>query len=284
MPTTEKNANAFDMTTLSAVNSGYSLMLINNSTNEGQLIRMTDLATMILNEGQDPDDIINLINSLEDRIATIQGGNPEIVDNVSAMTDTDKIYILSTDSKWYYYSLANSEWTIGGTYGGVPTDTTLTQPGMAADAEKVGDALGEIGEDISDNHNAILTVGDAVNDITNIIKRPPLYASRVPDYAHGDDIRGMDVVFRGTKVFINGTPDASVVLEADADRATDGVVYYRMGITSTFLDDIAAHPRSVTPGRYRIVFNMLSGSVTKNESHTHLMRILAAQMLLMHFL
>lgn len=50
MPATEKNANAFDMTTLSAVNSGYSLMLINNSTNEGQLITMTDLATMILNE------------------------------------------------------------------------------------------------------------------------------------------------------------------------------------------------------------------------------------------
>lgn len=50
MPATEKNANAFDMTSLSAVNSGYSLMLINNSTNEGQLVTMTDLATMILNE------------------------------------------------------------------------------------------------------------------------------------------------------------------------------------------------------------------------------------------
>ena len=50
MASTEKNANTFDMTSLSAVNSGYSLMLINNSTNEGQLITMTDLATMILNE------------------------------------------------------------------------------------------------------------------------------------------------------------------------------------------------------------------------------------------
>lgn len=50
MATTEKNANSFSMTSLSAVNSGYSLMLINNSTNEGQLVTMTDLATMILNE------------------------------------------------------------------------------------------------------------------------------------------------------------------------------------------------------------------------------------------
>ena len=50
MSATEKNANSFSMTSLSAVNSGYSLMLINNSTNEGQLITMTDLATMILNE------------------------------------------------------------------------------------------------------------------------------------------------------------------------------------------------------------------------------------------
>ena len=84
------------------------------------------------------------IPTLENRIANIQGGTPTVVNSISDMIDTDQIYILSTDSKWYYYNLESSSWVVGGTYGGVPTDTTLTQSGMAADAKKTGDAINEI--------------------------------------------------------------------------------------------------------------------------------------------
>jgi hypothetical protein len=106
--------------------------------NAGQTVSFVVLKSIIMgNEG----DIIDIINELEERIASIQGGNPTVVSSASDMTDTDKIYILSTDSKWYYYSLSSSDWVIGGTYGGVPTDTTLTESGMAADAKTVGDAI-----------------------------------------------------------------------------------------------------------------------------------------------
>lgn len=124
MATTEKNANAFDMTSLTTVNSGYSLMLINNSTNEGQLIRMTDLANMINNEDQIPDDITDRIDSLENRIAGITGGVPTVVSSTSEMTDTDKIYILSTDGQWYYHN--GSAWVAGGEYGGVADGSVTT--------------------------------------------------------------------------------------------------------------------------------------------------------------
>lgn len=124
MATTEKNANSFDMTSLTAVNSGYSLMLINNSTNEGQLIRMTDLANMIINEDQIPDDITDRIDSLENRISGITGGVPTVVSSTSEMTDTDKIYILSTDGMWYYHN--GSAWVAGGEYGGVADGSVTT--------------------------------------------------------------------------------------------------------------------------------------------------------------
>ena len=39
---------------------------------------------------------------------------------------------------------------IGGTYGGVPTDTTLSISGAPADAKAVDDALGDLREDIQD--------------------------------------------------------------------------------------------------------------------------------------
>ena len=153
MATTEKNANAFDMTSLTTVNSGYSLMLINNSTNEGQLIRMTDLANMINNEDQIPDDITDRIDSLENRIAGITGGVPTVVSSTSEMTDTDKIYILSTDSKWYYHN--GSTWVVGGVYGGVPTDKTLTQSDKAADAKAVGDTINGVKEDLNSLYSEI---------------------------------------------------------------------------------------------------------------------------------
>ena len=66
------------------------------------------------------------IPTLENRIANIQGGTPTVVDDISDMIDTDQIYILSTDSKWYYYDLTSAAWIAGGVYGGVPTDKTLT--------------------------------------------------------------------------------------------------------------------------------------------------------------
>lgn len=107
----------------------------------GQVVSFVVLKSVILgNEA----DIMSMIDELEERIDSIGDVTPTVVDNVSDMTDTDKIYILSTDSKWYYYDLTSSEWTIGGTYGGVSTDSTLTQSGMAADAKAVGDEISEV--------------------------------------------------------------------------------------------------------------------------------------------
>ena len=67
------------------------------------------------------------------------GGAPTVVSNISDMTDTAQIYVLSTDGMWYYYD--SSAWVAGGTYGAVVTDTTLTQTGIPADAKAVGKAL-----------------------------------------------------------------------------------------------------------------------------------------------
>ena len=109
-----------------------------------------------------------LLQELESQIAGIAGGTPTVVDSVSAMTDTDKIYVLSSDSKWYYYSATASDWVIGGTYGGVPTDTTLTQQGMAADAKAVGDALADKAD--SSDVTALDTRVTAVEGALNVME------------------------------------------------------------------------------------------------------------------
>lgn len=129
---------------------GNTSIILSAPLSVGQTVNFVLLKSVIMGN---PDDIASLIEALEQRIASIQGGNPIVVDSASEMTDTDMIYILSTDSKWYYYSLTSSAWVAGGVYGGVPTDTTLTQAGMAADAEIVGEKI----DAINTNHENDLT-------------------------------------------------------------------------------------------------------------------------------
>ena len=76
---------------------------------------------------------------LESMIQRVASGAPIVVSSVSAMTDTDQIYVLSTDENWYYHN--GSSWVAGGEYGAVSTDTTLTRSGIPADAKAVGDRL-----------------------------------------------------------------------------------------------------------------------------------------------
>ena len=54
------------------------------------------------------------IANIEQIVTNIGNQTPIVVDSTDDMTDTTKIYVNTTDGKWYYYN--GSSWTIGGTY------------------------------------------------------------------------------------------------------------------------------------------------------------------------
>lgn len=91
---------------------------------------------------------VAILEAMTQRLYSMAGGAPVVVTSVSEMTDTEQIYVLTTDGKWYYYD--GSVWTAGGTYGAIVTDTTLTQSGVPADAKAVGDALAAGGGGLTD--------------------------------------------------------------------------------------------------------------------------------------
>ena len=115
-------------------------ILVENQLQIGQTVTFVVMRSVISGSATN---IMVLLQELESQIAGIAGGTPTVVDAKADMTEHGKIYILSSDSKWYYYSTTAEDWLAGGTYGGVPTDTTLSISGSAADAKAVGDALAD---------------------------------------------------------------------------------------------------------------------------------------------
>ena len=114
------------------------------------------LSTIHTDDSDEGDDTITptvkeRVAVLESMIQRVASGAPIVVASTSAMTDTDQIYVLSTDGKWYYHN--GSSWVAGGEYGAVATDTTLTQVGIPADAKVVGDEIADLNEDLSDIQN-----------------------------------------------------------------------------------------------------------------------------------
>ena len=138
-------------------------------------------------------------------------------------------------------------------------DTTLTEEGKPADAKAAGDAIKDVGKDVGRD------IDDAqvlINASTGKVKNIPLYRSGTA----GE----LSVEYKYGKVTINGTLTQNVVLEADADRVYTDVaateIPSRNGFTSgLFSDNALARRIPIQTGRYRFVFNLLSGSVTKGD-------------------
>ena len=67
---------------------------------------------------QNIDNFENNINStvadIQSQVDGLASGSPLVASNTSDMTDTTKIYVNTTDGKWYYYD--GTDWTAGGTY------------------------------------------------------------------------------------------------------------------------------------------------------------------------
>lgn len=82
---------------------------------------------------------VAVLEAMTQRLYSMAGGAPVVVSNMSDMTDEGRLYVLTTDNKWYYYD--GSTWAAGGEYGAVATDKTLTMDGVPADAEVTGDKI-----------------------------------------------------------------------------------------------------------------------------------------------
>lgn len=54
------------------------------------------------------------IDAIETKVDSVASGSPLVASSTEGMTDTTRVYVNTTDGKWYYYD--GDSWEIGGTY------------------------------------------------------------------------------------------------------------------------------------------------------------------------
>lgn len=203
-------------------------------------------------------DIISaLIVQIQQKYNALTGGaTPQVVGAVSDMTDTSKIYVLSTDGNWYWYN--GSAWVSGGQYAsGITIDSTLTQSGEAADAKETGDRFDDAKSDLNyvvaldgdttgadyspwTSGKTVLNTGKIGTSATNSACSQFI---RIPDYA--------------TLTMITGTYPALIALYSDDDENTF--------LSRTQYSANTSHVVDTTGARYaRIAF----GSLDTTEANT----------------
>ena len=64
-------------------------------------------------------------NNLQSQINGLASGSPLVASSTSGMTDTTRVYVNTTDGKWYYYN--GTEWTIGGVYQASEDSSTVQE-------------------------------------------------------------------------------------------------------------------------------------------------------------
>lgn len=127
------------------------------------------------------------INSIQNQVNSLASGSPLVASSTSEMTDTDRVYVNTTDGKWYYYD--GDSWEIGGTYQstGIGEETiniedldlsilfnhynktTLSDFGYGGFSASVND-YPYIDETITNRCNVKLTIGD--NNINYLYVKP----------------------------------------------------------------------------------------------------------------
>lgn len=81
------------------------------------------------------------ITAISNKVDAATNGSPLVASSTDDMTDTTKVYVNTTDGKWYYYD--GDSWEIGGTYQATRLDDNSVNTTMLEDNTVIYEKLGD---------------------------------------------------------------------------------------------------------------------------------------------
>ena len=98
------------------------------------------------------------IDVIDTKVTNAVSGSPLVASSTSGMTNTNRVYVNTTDGKWYYYD--GDSWEIGGTYQSTGIGTGEITESMLSSQVKNDFNLYELITDLSNSSARIGTVTD----------------------------------------------------------------------------------------------------------------------------
>ena len=140
------------------------------STNADNILTNANNITNEISARQDAD------ANLQSQITGLASGSPLVASSISGMTDTSKIYVNTTDGKWYYYN--GSSWVVGGTYQSTGlANNSVEYPNLSEEMQKSivfkKDLFVGSYNDLISNSNFSLGT-QTTNGYYNITRRKPI--------------------------------------------------------------------------------------------------------------
>lgn len=90
----------------------------NNTTVKNELDKLNTVDNSLMNIQTNQG---NTLTNLQSQISSLASGSPLVASSVSGMTDTSRVYVNTSDGKWYYYN--GSSWVSGGIYQSAGIDS-----------------------------------------------------------------------------------------------------------------------------------------------------------------
>lgn len=159
------------------------------------------------------------VNDINAQVQSLAEGSPLVASSVDDMTDTTRIYVNTSDGKWYYYD--GDSWEIGGTYQATQIDV-----------------LSIIGSLIKDN----TITNEKLRDVVNILgKATAIYRGKaVTGYTSGGGVSMSDNIVTNVAVFnTNDVKDYTVFYKVDNTTTTGGTAIRVIGYNSSDGTDVS---------------------------------------------
>lgn len=155
-------------------------------------------------------DVNQTLSDYNNKINGLYNYSPIPVSSIGSMTDTSKIYVNTTDGKWYYYD--GDSWEIGGTYQSSSNDEFLNNESTNAVQNKtVTNALEEV-IDITNGTEQTKTIID-----------PELTAGYVT--ANGNVVAGGDIYVYTNKIAVQEGDVVTILRHFSSSTAPNPIRY-----------------------------------------------------------